>query len=84
MTKQRLEDKVAIITGGGGGIASAAGKIFAEEGAKVALIDQTAETVELAADGIRQSVSGAQVLPIVADLGTENAAQVVVPAWRLG
>ena len=31
MTKQRLEDKVAIITGGGGGIASAAGKIFARK-----------------------------------------------------
>ena len=78
MSKQRLEGKVAIITGGGGGIASAAGKIFSEEGAKVALVDQAAETVELAAEDIRRKVPDAQVLPLVADLGIEQAAQVVV------
>jgi 2-hydroxycyclohexanecarboxyl-CoA dehydrogenase len=79
MSKQRLEGKVVIITGGGGGgIASAAGKIFSAEGAKVALIDRAAETVEPVVEDIRRSVPGAQALPLVADLGTETAAQVAV------
>jgi 2-hydroxycyclohexanecarboxyl-CoA dehydrogenase len=78
MFKQRLEGKVVIVTGGGGGIASAVGKIFSEEGAKVALIDRAPETVEPVAEDIRRSVPGAQVLPVMADLGTEEAAQVAV------
>jgi NAD(P)-dependent dehydrogenase (short-subunit alcohol dehydrogenase family) len=37
MSCQRLAGRVAIITGGGGGIGSAAGEIFSKESAKVAL-----------------------------------------------
>ncbi|NSZ76879.1 SDR family oxidoreductase [Agrobacterium tumefaciens] len=71
----RLENKVAVITGGGGGIGSAAGKIFCAEGAKVALVDISAEAAEKAAEDIRTQVPGAEIIGIGADLGVEREAE---------
>ncbi len=74
----RLKGKAAVITGGGGGIGSAAGRIFCAEGARVALVDHSEEIVIAAADAIRREVADAQVHTVVADLGVEAQAGRVV------
>ncbi|HET8579212.1 MAG TPA: SDR family oxidoreductase [Methylomirabilota bacterium] len=73
-----MADRVALITGGGGGIGEATGRLFAEEGARVALADIDRAAVEAAAAGITAAVTGASVLPLVADVANEAEARRVV------
>jgi 2-hydroxycyclohexanecarboxyl-CoA dehydrogenase len=74
----RLQGRVAIITGGGGGIGSAAGEVFCREGARVVLIDLTSELVQIAAERIRSVVPGSEVLGLTGDLGIESEAERLV------
>jgi len=74
----RMSGRVAIVTGGGGGIGEATARLFAEEGAAVTLVDSDRDAVERAAAGIIASVHGGGVLEIIADLAQEDEAQRVV------
>ena len=63
----KLEDKSAIITGGGSGIGLACAKLFSNEGAKVAIIGRRKNRLELAAKEVK-----GHILPVVGDLTNNN------------
>jgi NAD(P)-dependent dehydrogenase (short-subunit alcohol dehydrogenase family) len=73
---ERLLGKVTIVTGGGGGIGEATARLFWEEGAAVALVDNDGEAARQAAEGI--DASGERVLALSADLAREEEAARVV------
>jgi NAD(P)-dependent dehydrogenase (short-subunit alcohol dehydrogenase family) len=78
----RLAGKVAVITGGAGGIGAATGLLFCEEGARVALVDSDGDAMNAVLADIRQKVPGAQVTGMVTDVGREEAADVAVAEAR--
>jgi NAD(P)-dependent dehydrogenase (short-subunit alcohol dehydrogenase family) len=67
----RLDGKVAIVTGGSGGIGAATAALFRREGAAVAIIDVDPSEVERAAAAIGKE----GVLGIAADLALEPEAE---------
>jgi len=79
----RFDGKVAIITGGAGGIGAATGRLFCEEGARVLLVDLDSGAMAAACADIRTQVPGAQVSDLIVDVGIEDsAAQIVAYAKR--
>lgn len=78
----RLADKVAIITGGAGGIGAATGLLFCQEGARVALVDSNAAAMAETVAEIRTHVPDAQIIDIVTDVSREEAAAAAVDATR--
>ena len=74
----RLEGKVALITGAGGGIGRATAVRFAEEGARVVAVD----TGDAANEETRSLVesAGAECVAVHADVSSERDAQAMVAA----
>ena len=74
----RLANKVALVTGGGSGIGEAASRLFAEEGAAVAVVDRRREPAEAVAESIRST--GGRAVALAADVGIEDQIKAAIDA----
>ena len=68
----RLAGKVAVVTGGGSGIGRASALLFAQEGARLGLVDRDGEAAEAVAAAIR--AMGGEALVRVGDVGEPGRA----------
>jgi NAD(P)-dependent dehydrogenase (short-subunit alcohol dehydrogenase family) len=79
----QLTDKVALVTGAGSGIAKAAAKLLAKEGAKVAALGRTKEELEETVAQI-ESDNG-EAIPLIADISQpeemQQAIQQIADKW---
>ncbi|MFE7114749.1 SDR family NAD(P)-dependent oxidoreductase [Streptomyces sp. NPDC057654] len=67
----RLQDKVAVITGAGSGIGRAAARLMSAEGARVVVADHDAESAHETADII--TAAGGQALPLAVNVLEEDS-----------
>lgn len=75
---KRLADKVAIITGGASGIGRATCQVFAEEGAKVALVDRNEAAGRAAAEELAAAGGAVRFFPC--DISREDSVRGMVDA----
>ena len=74
----RLAGKVALITGGAGGIGAATARLFCAEGASVMLVDMDAAALERTAKSIREQLPAAGVAFMAANVADAQAAEQAV------
>lgn len=67
---KRLQDKVAIITGGAGGMGHVAAKTFSKEGASIVLVDRDEEKTNAIASEVIND--GGKAIAVVADLTSQS------------
>jgi meso-butanediol dehydrogenase/(S,S)-butanediol dehydrogenase/diacetyl reductase len=70
----RVEGKVALVTGGGAGIGAATGELICAEGGMAVLVDANADALASTVKAISQRVPGARVASFVADVADAKEA----------
>jgi 3-oxoacyl-[acyl-carrier protein] reductase len=73
-----IENKIAIVTGGGGGIGSAIVRRFAREGAKLAVVDIDPGSAKAVASELTSQ--GSDAIPIVADVTKKTSVRAMMQA----
>ena len=68
-----IDKKIAIVTGGGGGIGGAVVRRFAREGAKLAVVDIDPEAAKATASEL--TAQGSDAIPVVADVTKKPSVQ---------
>jgi 3-oxoacyl-[acyl-carrier protein] reductase len=76
----QIENKVAIVTGGGGGIGGAIVRRFAAEGAKVAIADIDGEAAQARAAEV--AAQRGDAMPIVADVTNKKSVEQMIQATK--
>jgi len=71
----RLQNKIAIITGAGAGIGEATAVRFAEEGARLVLVDYNSAAVQAVAE--RLNASGSDAVAVASDISKEEDARLI-------
>jgi NAD(P)-dependent dehydrogenase (short-subunit alcohol dehydrogenase family) len=74
----RLQDKVAIITGGASGMGRVAARMFAAEGAKVVVADVTEPAAQSVVDEV--TAAGGRAIAVAADVSREADARRMIDA----
>ncbi|MEN3363547.1 MAG: hypothetical protein V7606_821 [Burkholderiales bacterium] len=74
----RLENKTALITGGGAGIGAATALLFCREGAAVMLVDADGAALERTAQAIRSELPHARVAHLTANVADDALAAAAV------
>ena len=76
MSSQRLQGKVAIITGAAKGIGEATARLFAREGAALGLVDKDGDALKKVADAIEKD--GGKVVTVAGDVTIKQDVQRLV------
>ena len=77
----RLSEKVALITGGAGGIGQAAARLFTDEGAHVVLVDRDESALETVVRSIGEDKASFVVADVTKPDETQNYVKAAIERW---